>query len=59
MGAQSEWSTGLGFCPRAAVAVGAWMWSCPVVPSSNLSQDCLSLLVKTLRERQTGMGKQY
>lgn len=31
------------------------LWS----PSSHLSQDCLSLLVKTLRERQTGMGKQY
>lgn len=29
------------------------LWS----PSSHLSQDCLSLLVKTLRERQTGMGE--
>lgn len=32
MGAQSEWSTGLGLCPRAAIAGGAGMWSWPCGP---------------------------
>lgn len=53
MGAQSEWFTGLGLCPRAAIAIGPWMWSLPCSPNSRLSQVCLSLLlVRTLRERQ-------
>ena len=32
MGAQSDWSTGLGLCPGAAIAGGAWMWSLPHGP---------------------------
>ena len=32
MGAQSDWSTGLGPCPWAAIAGGAWMWSLPRGP---------------------------
>lgn len=53
MGAPSEWATGLGLCPRAAIAGGAWMWSLPCSPSSGLSL----LLVRTLgRGRQGGRG---
>lgn len=32
MGAQSEWAAGPGLCPRAAIAVGAWMSSLPCGP---------------------------
>lgn len=32
MGAQSEWSRGLGLCPKAAMAVGTQMWSLPCGP---------------------------
>lgn len=30
MGAQTEWSRGLGLCRRAAMAMGTWMhfWPC-------------------------------